>query len=152
GNVMLLTAEDHFLRKVQPALAIGGADFARILIPYQVYKQRGKKQTYRPINFKRDMGKLARALKDQPDCKLVIVDPLNAFMGSGAGTRGMDVLRVLRNLYDLAARFDVAVVLVAHLKTGVGEAIYRTMGGVGLTTMARGIWVVAKAKAEVGGR
>src|SRR5437016_3671466 len=48
GNVMLLTAEDHFVRKVQPALAIGGADFARILIPYQVYKRRGKKQTYRP--------------------------------------------------------------------------------------------------------
>src|SRR6516165_9303478 len=26
GSVMLLTAEDHFVRKVQPALKLGGAD------------------------------------------------------------------------------------------------------------------------------
>jgi hypothetical protein len=157
GGAMLLSAEDHLIRKVRPAMDNGKADYSRFQAPYRAFKRIGEKQTFRPINFKRDLRKLEFTLARQRDCKLLIVDPLNAYMGSGAGMRGVDGLYVIRTLYDLACQYDVAVLLVAHFKPGSSEAMYRAVGGMGLTTMVRAIWAVVKGgtrgqRSEAGGQ
>jgi hypothetical protein len=152
GGVMLLSAEDDLVRKVRPTLEGAGADFSRLSFPYLAREENGAEATDEPINFKRDLKLVAAALQAAPGTKLVIVDPFNAYMGSGAGTRGADTMSVLRELYELAARFHVAVLVVTPLRQGGGEAIYRTVGGLGLTSMARAIWMVTRAKSEGGGR
>jgi putative DNA primase/helicase len=152
ADVLLLSAEDHLFRMIRPALSAAQANLSRITFPYLTREGNAAEKVDRPINFKRDVNLLSYALEAKPECKLVIVDPFSAFLGNGAGRRNADVLSVLRTLHGLAVQYHVAVLLVTHLRKGGGPAIHRAVGGLGVTTMARAIWMVVRGKWEVGDR
>jgi putative DNA primase/helicase len=143
AGVVLLSAEDHLHYSVRPALDRAGADLARITTLWDVRIQKESGTYVRPFELKRDIDVLGKAIRSIPDCKLVVIDPLAAFLGQGTNPR-----TTLNELMKLASRLHVAVLGITHLKPGGRHALYRTMGAFDLTTAARGVWMVARDPAN----
>jgi hypothetical protein len=69
-----------------------------------------------------------------------------AYLGDGVKTNDDHLVRrALEPLADMAARLDVAVVLIRHLNKRVGDdAIYRGGGSIGFTGLARSVLAVGR--------
>jgi putative DNA primase/helicase len=157
SKVLLFNGEDHLRCMVQPALEAAGADLTQIESPWLVREGEPGKEFERPVNLKRDLDVLEGMVAKMQQCRLVIFDPISTHLGTGPGGRnagvgaaGMAVL--LRSLMGIAARYQLAIVGVTHLRKGGGEAIHRAVGGLPLTTAARAMWMVVRNNSEVGGR
>ncbi|MFH1022393.1 MAG: AAA family ATPase [Planctomycetota bacterium] len=144
GSVILLSAEDDAADTIRPRLEAAGADLAKIHI-LEAVRERDKP---RPFSLDRDVEQLEPAIKTLPDCRLVVVDPVSAYMGAGTDShKNTDVRRVLAPLAALAQSSGVAVLAVSHMSKGQGgKALYRSMGSLGFIAAARAAWLVARDK------
>lgn len=143
GSVILLSAEDDPADTIRPRLDAAGADVSRIHVLTTVRQPDGKLAMF---NLERDLPALGDALDTVRDCRLVVVDPVSAFMGATDSHKNADVRGLLAPLSELAMNRRVAVVAVTHLRKGEGAAIYRAIGSVAFTAAARAVWAVAKDK------
>jgi hypothetical protein len=85
---------------------------------------------------------LERALRPLPEVKLVVFDPVSAFLDSaGNGTKARHVLSALQ---ALAERCGAAFVLVAGLRDSAAKGRLAVAGPAGLVSAARHLWVVAR--------
>ena len=78
--------------------------------------------------------------------RLIVIDPLVAYLGDGVKTNDDHrVRRALEPLAAMAARLDAAVVAIRHLNKRAGEdAIYRGGGSIGFTGLARSVLAVGR--------
>ena len=77
--------------------------------------------------------------------RLVVIDPITAYLGGTDSHRNADMRALLAPLAELAARHVVAVVAVSHLnKNAKNPAMYRTTGSLAFVAAARAAWAVAK--------
>ena len=78
--------------------------------------------------------------------RLIVIDPLMAYLGDAVKTNDDHLVRrALEPLADMAARLDVAVVLIRHLNKRAGDdAIYRGGGSIGFTGLARSVLAVGR--------
>ncbi len=100
----------------------------------------------RGFDLSADLSHLEAAIVSQPGTRLVIVDPISAYMGTKLDShRNSDVRAVLAPLGTLAANHGVAVLAVTHLSKGAGgKAIYRATGSLAFAAAARAAWLVAE--------
>ena len=101
AGVVLLTAEDSIEKTVIQRLDAAGADRGRIAVPTT------------PLRFRRSQRHRRGCL--QVRAKLLIIDPLMAFLGQDANS-DQKVRRALTPLKRLAERTNISVVMVRHLK------------------------------------
>ena len=66
----------------------------------------------------RDIDQLATAIDRADGCRLVVVDPVSAYMGRADSHNNAEVRAVLAPLAELAAEKRVAVLAVTHLRRG----------------------------------
>jgi hypothetical protein len=93
------------------------------------------------------MPALEEAIRAVRDCRLVVIDPITAYLGRTDSHNNAEVRALLAPLTALAAEHDVAVVAVTHLnKSQGGPAIYRAMGSLAFAAAARTVWVIVKDK------
>jgi hypothetical protein len=148
GQVILLSAEDDIADTIRPRLEATGADLSRVhvLQAVQTMDPKGGKTADRFFNLALDMDVLEAALTQTPDVRLVIIDPITAYLGSAVDSHNnSDIRGLLAPVADLAARFGVAVVCVSHLnKGGKSKAMYRTTGSLAFVAAARAVWAVAR--------
>ena len=134
AGVVLLSCEDDLADTVLPRLRVAGADVSRIISRSEVYEGWDGR---RPPTI----GDIEHLADDIQDCggKLVVVDPLAAFLGEDTHPyRDGEVRRALQPLADLAAHFNAAVVLVRHLrKQADGNPINAGGGSIGVMAAAR---------------
>jgi hypothetical protein len=78
--------------------------------------------------------------------RLIVIDPLMAYLGDGVKTNDDHLVRrALEPLAEMAAGLDAAVVLIRHLNKRVGDdAIYRGGGSIGFTGLARSVLAVGR--------
>jgi hypothetical protein len=78
--------------------------------------------------------------------KLVIVDPLMAFIGMEYDAhRDQDIRRCLSPLAHLAERLHICILLLRHLnKLNGGAALYRGGGSIGISAAARSALIVGR--------
>ena len=144
GDVILLSAEDDPADTIRPRLDAAGADCNHVHILKAVFDE---DDSARMFSLKKDVAALEEAIKSLPDCRLVIIDPVSAYLDGTDSHNNSDVRGLLAPLSDLAARFKVAVVLIHHLnKSAGGNAIYRTIGSIAFTAAVRAAYVVVKDK------
>jgi hypothetical protein len=144
GSVVLLSAEDDLARTIVPRLDAAGANRRLVsaleAIVYGDSKERG-------VNLEKDLPHLEAAIAACQDCRLVIVDPLSAYLGKIDSHRDAEVRGLLAPLATIAAKTQTAVVGVMHLnKTQGGTAISRISGSMGFIAAARAAWLVAADK------
>ncbi len=140
ANVLLLTAEDGLADTIRPRLEDMGANLSRVNALEGIKNKDGKEECF---SLADDIEALEEALKNG-EYALVIIDPINAYLGGNIDTYKDSALRsVLTPLAKLAERFNVAIVCVRHLSKGSGiKAIYRGVGSIGYTAAARVVHLV----------
>ena len=145
GDVVLLSAEDDIADTIRPRLDTAGADPSRI-IAVEGIRIAGQMGVLH-FSLQRDLHALELAISRTSDVKLVVIDPITAYLGHTDSHKNADVRALLAPLAKLAADHDVAVLGVTHLNKALGgKALYRTMGSLAFTAAARAVWLVTTDK------
>jgi DNA polymerase I-like protein with 3'-5' exonuclease and polymerase domains len=128
AGVVILSAEDGAGDTIRPRFDAAGGDPTKVVLL----------GTEEMLAIPEDLGTIERAIK-QVDAKLVIVDPIMAFMGEEVNPNSdKEVRRALTPVKQLAERLGVAVLIVRHLnKTPGGNHLYRGGGSIGIIGAAR---------------
>jgi hypothetical protein len=134
GKVLLLSAEDGHADTIRPRLDQLKANPRKIFAwkDYIILDEVGLEEVEEQIE------------RYQP--KLVIIDPLVAYMGSGIDLHKANEIRELTAaLASIAERHKTAIIGVRHLrKGGADKSIYRGLGSIDLTAAARSVLLVGK--------
>lgn len=146
GGVVLLSAEDGVADTIRPRLDAAGADVRRIVALQAVrrnYKEGPAKES--TFSLETDIQALEDAILAVPGCRLVIIDPITAYLGATDSHKNAEIRGLLAPLSALAAKHSVAVLCVTHLnKSASGPAIYRAIGSIAFAAAARAVWAVTK--------
>jgi hypothetical protein len=126
GDVLIFSAEDDASDTIRPRLEACGADLTRVHIIESVHHITGKRDQF--FTLKQDLDVLGEKLLASPEVRLVIIDPISAYLGRVNSHNNAEVRGVLAPLAQLAAKYRVAVVCVTHLNKG--SANHPASGGV----------------------
>ncbi len=141
AGVVLLNAEDDLADTVAPRFDLIGGDDTYV-VALKGVRHLGQR---RHFTLETDLPRLEEVLVLNPDTKLVIVDPISAYVGKVDSHKNSDVRGLLAPFAELASRFRVAIVAVTHLSKGTGnKAVYRAMGSLAFAAAARAVWAVVK--------
>jgi len=147
GGVVLLSAEDDPADTIRPRLDAAGADVSRVHLLAAVRRQ-GKE---RHPSLADDLPAIVAAVAAVPGCRLLIVDPITAYMGGTDSHVNAEVRGMLAPLAKIAADAGIAVVLIAHMnKASGGKALYRVNGSLAFVAAARATHVCVEDAAEKG--
>ena len=142
GSVIVLSAEDDSDDTIVPRLKKAGANLNQCVI---LKASRAADGLARPVSLDRDLGVVRRTLLDNPDCRMVVIDPISAYLGQVDGNSNTHLRSLLFPLGELAAERGVAVVMVSHLnKRTSAQAMYRTMGSMAFVAVSRAAWLVVR--------
>jgi hypothetical protein len=150
GGVVLLSAEDAVADTIRPRLDAAGADVARI-VALEAIRSVGDngRESARTFDLSRDLPALEEAIRSVEGCRLVVIDPVTAYLGGVDSHKNADIRGLLAPLGAIAERHRVAMIAVTHLnKSGGGPAIYRATGSLAFAAAARAAWAVSKDKDE----
>lgn len=137
GGVVLLSAEDDPSDTICPRLMAAGADLARVTLIQAVRDAEGGRRGF-TLN---DVAALDAAIEALADVRLVIVDPISAYLAGTDSHKNAEVRSLLAPLAAMAQRHAVAVVAVQHLtKSMGGKAMFRAMGSLAFIAAARAAW------------
>lgn len=148
GGVVLLSAEDAIADTIRPRLDSAGADVSRI-VALEAIRSVGDngRESARTFDLSRDLSALEAAIRSVEGCRLVVIDPVTAYLGGVDSHRNAEIRGLLAPLGAIAERHRVAIVAITHLtKTAGGPAIYRAMGSLAFAATARSAWAVSKDK------
>jgi putative DNA primase/helicase len=147
GSVVILSAEDDVADTIRPRLEAAGADLTKVHILRAVRRTRPNGETYvDAFSLQRDITALQDMIALLDDARLVIVDPISAYLGSADSHKNAEIRAVLAPLSDLANTLHVTVLTVNHLTKSTGPALYRVIGSIAFTAAARAVWLVARSQ------
>jgi hypothetical protein len=134
-NTLFVSAEDSESRVIVPRLIALDADLTHIGF-FSIRDKLGPRVT----TFPGDLP-LLRTQVEALDARLVVLDPLNAFLdGNIDSHKDQQIRRVLAPLAQLAIELQNAILVVLHTrKERGGPAIYRLGGSVGYGGAARSV-------------
>jgi hypothetical protein len=140
GSVILVSGEDDPADTIRPRLDAAGADANRVHLLESV-KDAGRERGF----TLGDVLPLAGLLDEIGDCKLVIVDPISAYIAGTDSHNNADMRALLTPLAQMAAGHNVSVTAVSHLnKAQAGNALSRVTGSLAFVAAARAAYIVAR--------
>lgn len=81
----------------------------------------------------------------QTNSKLLVLDPLQSFMQDGDLNSASKIRSTLNFLVKIAKKYNCAIVLIGHLnKSNSSKNIYRGLGSIDITAIARSVLLVEK--------
>jgi len=136
ADVVILSAEDSVSDTIRPRLDAAAGDPARVHVVTEVIDPDNNRP--RPVDLVDDLDDIAGVVRKH-GAKLLIVDPLMAFLGTGVDShRDQDVRRILHRLAVMAEQCRCTIAVIRHLnKTGGTHAVYRGGGSIGIIGAAR---------------
>lgn len=137
-NVFYQSAEDGIGDTIKPRLRACGADLERVRVI---------NEEEQPLSM--TDPRLEQAII-QNDVKLVIMDPIQAYVGANVDmNRANEIRPLFRYLHGIAERTGAAIVLIGHLNKNAGaQATYRGLGSVDISAAVRSILHVGKVHKE----
>ena len=144
GDVLILNAEDDPADTVCPRLLAHDADLARIHVLQGQHKP-GSQESDLMVSCQ-DLPIIEDAIKQHPNLRLIVIDPIGSFLGSRIDAhRDNEVRNVLGPIGQLAEKYDVAVLIVAHPnKSTGGHADDSILGSRAFTGIVRNVWHLAE--------
>jgi putative DNA primase/helicase len=143
GDVIIFSAEDGINDTIVPRLMAAGANRARIHIVEAATKPDGTGR--KTFSLKADVDLLERLAAEIGTVRLIIIDPISAYMGGADGNGNVETREVLEPLSEMANRLGIAVVAVTHLnKGGAGgqTALNRFVGSIANVAAARSVYLI----------
>jgi len=149
-SVVLLSAEDDAARTIVPRLKSAGAILSRVHILEAVKLPNGSETL---PSLAADIDRIAEAVERLGDCRLVVIDPITAYLGGVDDHRNAELRGVLSPLKAMAERLNVAVVLVTHLNKGAGtNGKHRVTGSIAYVGACRANFLFARDREDQSGR
>ncbi|MCO6047950.1 AAA family ATPase [Aeoliella sp. ICT_H6.2] len=145
GTVIFITAEDDPHDTIRPRLDAHSADVNNIhLLKGSQRVENGK--TTELIFTLSDVEILEQALRQVPDCRLIVIDPIGSFLGGRCDAhRDNEVRSVLAPIAKLAEQRGAAVLMVAHRRKGTAQSADDTaLGSRAFTGLARSVWHLSR--------
>jgi hypothetical protein len=145
GGVVILSAEDGLADTIKPRLEAADANTSCISSLGTVWEGERGRRHERSLSLPEDIPLIEQEI-GRVEAKLVIVDPLMAFLGKKIDAhKDQDVRRALAPLASMAERTGTALHLVRHLSKGESSSpVYRGGGSIGIIGAARMGALVAK--------
>lgn len=141
STVLFMTAEDGLADTIVPRLEKMGADRSKV---YCLTGWRETEEGEEKAFTLKDIPALREAL-EQVRPALVVIDPLQGYLGPVDMHRANETRPLLSGLGKLAEEYNCAVIAIRHLsKTGGGKAIYRGLGSIDFTAAARSVLLVGE--------
>lgn len=142
GDVLILTAEDDARDTVGPRLDAAGADSSHVARINAVKVTLADGSSGQSVfSLERDLAKLEEAFKKHPGFKLIVIDPLTAYLGTKVNSwRDAEVRSILAPLTDFAARTGIAVLGIMHMRKSETDAMLRVSGSIAFVAAARAVW------------
>ena len=127
-HVIYQCSEDGLSDTIKPRLIAAGADCANVAFLDE------------EINWVTlNDDSVRRAIADF-NAKLLVIDPIQAYLGEADIASASGMRKVLRQLSLWAAMYDCAVVLIGHLnKKQSSKELYRSLGSIDLVAAARSV-------------
>jgi hypothetical protein len=147
GQVLILQSEDNLAETCKRRLSQEGADMS------QVYFVRGvrRKDATRPVDLSADLEALRQRIHELGNMRLIIVDPLDAYVGITKHIdphRGRDVRLALRPLEIFIEQEKVAVLGVMHFNKAQMSVIHRISGSAAWAQVPRAIWAIVRKQSN----
>jgi hypothetical protein len=138
ASAIVLNGEDGEQDTIRPRLQALGADLDRVFVLHQ------EEEPGLPLRLPGHADLLESAMA-QAGARLVVMDPIMAFLDAGISTASdQGVRRALDPLARLAEKYLCAILLVRHLnKSGRARALYRGGGSIGIVGACRSAWLIA---------
>lgn len=137
SNVIYQTAEDGLSDTIKPRLLAAGADCSKVIVIDESHKEL-------TLSDKR----IEEAIMET-NAQLLIIDPLQAYLGSGVDMhRANEIRPIFKNLSSVAERTGCAIVIIGHMnKAGGTKGLYRGLGSIDITA-ARSVLLVGRVRAD----
>ena len=142
----MVSAEDDPGDTIRPRLDAAGADVSRVHVLTMVSElDRDGNPRERSFNLAKDIPGLDDLLRQTPECRLVTIDPVSAYLGGTDSHNNADIRALLTPLAAMASKHKVAIVCVTHLnKSQQANALYRASGSLAFVAAARAAYSVTK--------
>jgi len=145
GSVFLFADEDDFSRVVVPRLVTNGADIRRVFCLNTLIGE----NTLFDVGDSTHLARLEQAIEQVGDCRLILFDPITAYLGGCNANSNSEVRMALSGLVRMAQKRVVTMLGISHLnKKAELDAMYRALGSMGFVAQARAVWGVVKDKAD----
>jgi hypothetical protein len=138
-DVLIISSEDSASQILGPRLQAAGADPNRIIIHEMTTQANGCENEF---GLDTDLPALLDAFNENPNIKLVIIDPTSAHFGEINENRTQEVRSALAALKRIIESKKVAVILVTHYNKmkEATEHLDRIAGARGLSAACRAVW------------
>jgi len=143
GSVLLIACEDDPGDTIRPRLDAHNADSSKVhLLSAARLDKRDGSEANEVMFTLNNISILRQTLIGIPDCRLVVIDPIGSYLGSGTKANSDNEVRaVLAPLAKLAEEFNVAILIIAHTrKAEARHADDMVMGSRAFTGIARAVW------------
>jgi hypothetical protein len=156
GKVLILAAEDAFEEDIKPKIMAAGGDVSQVdllnvelgdtQLEQELKQLLGDVRMRLPLKFPRDTTLLASEIV-ATGAKLVIIDPLSAFLGDGLKTdKPEDMGKVFYPLAAVAAATGCVIVIVDHTgKSDRDDLVDKILGSVQKVNAVRSALVMVKS-------
>lgn len=140
GEALLVNAEDDPSDTTRPRLDAAKAAVEKVHFLDAVAVD----QRARSFNLG-DVDAIDDFIDQHPEVRLVVIDPVSAYMAGVDSHKNADVRGLLAPIAALAAKREIAIIGVSHLNKGQAAAIYRSSGSLAFVAAARSVYVLAKS-------
>ena len=139
---IIFSAEDGIADTIVVRLTDLGAERGHIRICRRIREANGAGEVVRRgFNLTRDLPHLEKLLDKHSDAKLIVVDPVSAYLGRTDSHKNAEVRSdILDPLAELAERRGVAIIAVSHFNKGAGKGLDRVSGSIAFPAAARQVW------------
>ena len=143
GSVIFIADEDDPAKIIRPRLDAHGADVRKVYILDSVLD--GGDKTF--FDLTQYMSALEYKLSQIPDCRLLVLDPITAYLGRTNANSNAEVRAAITPLAALASRQNVTIIGINHHnKRQELKYIHRGLGSTAFVAQARSVWAVVVDK------
>jgi RecA-family ATPase len=149
GYVLLATCEDQIATTVKPKIRKSKGNPKNIGIINCVHKViNGKREEY---TFTLSDVKLLERSIIKTNARLVIIDPVGAYMNKVDTHKDADIRQLLGPLAKMAEKTNCAIILVMHMNKNTKgvKAMYRVIGSIGFIGAARSAFAVVTDATDI---
>ena len=146
GSVLLFSDEESLEYAIKPRLDAHGADCSKVFAVNHITRADGLPDTF---SIDEHIQSLRIYLNQLPDCRLMIFDPITAYLGRVNANSNAEVRGALVGLQNLAEERNITILGINHFsKKPDLDVIYRTLGSTAFVAAARSAWAVAIEKQD----
>jgi len=136
-TVIFQTAEDGLGDTVKPRLVQSGADCGRVIVIDESEKELSLSDL-----------RIEQAI-EQTGAKLLILDPLQAYLGSDVDMhRANEIRPILKRISTVAEHTGCAILVIGHLNKSMNKSAYRGLGSIDIQAAARSVLTVGRVKGK----